>query len=79
MTQTIEAVYEDGVLKPLRPLSLPQHQPVSIIIHVPVAETSEDALALWEQVYAGLTPDEIAQVEAIALDRHNIRKLYGKK
>jgi len=74
MTQTIEAVYEEGVLKPLQPLDLPEHQPVSITIHVHPAETSEAALTSWEQVYQGLTPEEIAEVEAIALDRHNFMR-----
>ena len=74
ITQTIEAIYEDGVLKPLQPLDLPEHQPVSITIHGPSGETSEDAQKLWEQVYAGLTPEEIAEVEAIALDRRSFMR-----
>jgi predicted DNA-binding antitoxin AbrB/MazE fold protein len=74
MTQTIEAVYEDGVLKPVRPLDLPEHQPLSITIHVFPRETSEEALKLWEQVYSDLTPEEIAEMEAITLDRLNFMR-----
>jgi predicted DNA-binding antitoxin AbrB/MazE fold protein len=74
MTQTIEAIYEEGVLKPLQPLDLPEHQPVSITIHVSPSETPEEALKSWEQVYEGLTPEEIAEVEAMALDRHNFMR-----
>ncbi len=30
--KTIEAVYEDGVLKPLQPLDLPEHQRVQVTV-----------------------------------------------
>jgi predicted DNA-binding antitoxin AbrB/MazE fold protein len=35
MTITIEAVYEDGVLKPASPLPLKDHETVRISIHPP--------------------------------------------
>jgi predicted DNA-binding antitoxin AbrB/MazE fold protein len=71
MTQTIEAVYEDGVFKPLRPVSLPEHQRVSIAVSLPTSENSNDVLKSWQKVFSGLTREEVAEVEAIALDRHN--------
>jgi predicted DNA-binding antitoxin AbrB/MazE fold protein len=74
MMQTIDATYENGVLKPLQPLDLPEHQRVSITIHIPVMETAEQTLNRWEQVYAGLTDEEVAEVEAIALDRDNFMR-----
>jgi predicted DNA-binding antitoxin AbrB/MazE fold protein len=33
MTLTVEAVYEDGVLKPAQPLPLKEHEQVQITIH----------------------------------------------
>jgi len=35
MDQSIEAIYEDGVLKPLSPLSLEEHQRVALTLSVP--------------------------------------------
>jgi len=32
MSITVEAVYEDGVLKPVRPLPLQEHEKVQIIV-----------------------------------------------
>lgn len=32
MSLTVEAVYEDGVLKPMRPLPLQEHEKVQIIV-----------------------------------------------
>ena len=37
MSQTIQAVYEGGVLKPLQKLTLGEHQQVQIIVESPVA------------------------------------------
>ena len=42
MTQTITVIYENGVLRPLKPLSLPEHTPLQIAIELPVV-TSNDA------------------------------------
>ena len=74
MTKTIEAVYENGVLKPVQPLDLPDHQRVFITVDVPAIETPEEALRLWQTVYEGLATEEIAEVEAIALDRSNFMR-----
>jgi hypothetical protein len=35
MTQPIEAVYENGIFRPLQPVHLPEHQRVEV--HVPAA------------------------------------------
>ena len=45
MEQVIEAVYKSGVLTPLQPLDLPEHQRVIITIQVPVPENAEATLA----------------------------------
>jgi predicted DNA-binding antitoxin AbrB/MazE fold protein len=38
MDQSIEAIYEDGVLKPLVPLPLEEHQRVALTLSLPQAE-----------------------------------------
>jgi predicted DNA-binding antitoxin AbrB/MazE fold protein len=45
MTLTVEAVYENGVLKPVQPLPLPEHAQVRVTI-----EPAEN----WVQATAGM-------------------------
>lgn len=73
MIQTIEAIYEDGVLKPLQPLALVEHQRVLVTIDES-SESPEEALKDWQQVYEGLSEEEIAEIEAIVLDRSNFMR-----
>ena len=74
MERVVEAVYENGVLTPLEPLNLPEHLRVQITIQIPSAETPEDALQAWRQVYEGLTEEDVSAVECIALDRSNFMR-----
>ncbi len=69
MEHVLDAIYSDGVLKPLGELDLPENQRVRITISVPDAEDVERSLQAWHQVYAGLSAEEIAAVEQVALDR----------
>lgn len=69
MARVVEAIYENGMLKPLETLDLPEHQRLRITIHEPIVESPEETLEAWHQVYEGYTDEEIAQIEAIALDR----------
>ena len=69
MERTLPAVYEHGVLRPQEPLDLPEYQRVIITIHGPAPESPAETLEAWLHVYEGLSEDEVAQVEAIALDR----------
>jgi hypothetical protein len=50
-------------------LDLPEHQRVRITIHEPIVESPDEMLGAWQQVYAGCAKEDIAQIEAIALDR----------
>ena len=43
MTRTLEAVYEGGLLRPLEPLLLKEHQQVTVT----VVEAADDPLALY--------------------------------
>jgi len=77
MDRVVEAVYENGVLTPLEPLDLPEHLRVMITIQVPSAERPEDALQGWGRVYEGLSEEDIAVIEGIALDRSHFTKGSG--
>jgi len=75
MTRKVPAVYEQGVLKPLEPLALPEGQRVTVTVE-PVEEqlSPDEILDLAHQVYEGLSDEEIAEIEAIALDRTNFMR-----
>ena len=64
-----EAVYENGVLKPLESIKLLDHQRVTIIIQLPMVENPDQELESWHQVYSELSDQEIKEIESIALDR----------
>jgi predicted DNA-binding antitoxin AbrB/MazE fold protein len=42
MVRKVEAVYEGGVLRPVEPLRLDEHQHVSVIIFDEIADDSEE-------------------------------------
>ena len=69
MTQTIEAIYEDGIFRPLDPASLniSNGQRVQIV----VVRDNEDPLKEITSILDGLSPEEIEEFERIALDRSN--------
>lgn len=67
--RVFEAVYEDGVLKPLQDPGLPDHHRFSVRVQELGETKVADDLAAWHRVYAGLTDDDLAAVEEIALDR----------
>ncbi len=69
MDHVIEAIYENGMLKPLETLDLPEHQRVFITVHEAPVESPDETLDAWQCVYEGVAEEEIAQIEAIALDR----------
>jgi predicted DNA-binding antitoxin AbrB/MazE fold protein len=48
MSITVEATYENGVLKPKQPLPLPEHEDVRITIHSAVSPVQESyGLLCW--------------------------------
>jgi predicted DNA-binding antitoxin AbrB/MazE fold protein len=67
--RVFEAVYEDGVLKPLQDPGLPEHHRFSVQVQELGEMQAADDLAAWHRVYAGLSDEDIAEVEEIALDR----------
>jgi predicted DNA-binding antitoxin AbrB/MazE fold protein len=69
MEYILEAIYENGVFKPLESLELPEHQRVTITIQLPPVENPDEELESWHRVYSGLSDEEIHEIESIALDR----------
>jgi len=71
MRQTIKARYHDGILQPLEPLTLADETEVQVTVETAPKVSAEDILNSAAGVYQGLTNQEIAQVEAIALNRRH--------
>jgi len=69
LLRVFEAVYEDGVLKPLEDPGLPDHHRFSVRVQELGEKRADDYLAAWHRVYAALSDEDIAEVEEIALDR----------
>ena len=68
MPQTLAAVYENGVFRPLtnRTLGLSEGQHVRITLET---NSPSEMLALAAQVYSGLAESEVDEVEKSVLDR----------
>ncbi len=71
MKQIVEAIYVDGVFKPVKPPNISEGQHVRLEIDEPSEENPEDLLELAAQVYDGLTDDELDKMEKIATQRHD--------
>ena len=68
MSRTVEAIFENGVLKPVAPLNISEHKRVTLTIEDEPTEPF-DILSLAAMVYNGLSPEDICDVEKLALDR----------
>ncbi len=69
MDHTMEAIYENGVFRPIKSLTLPERQRVVLTIHPLATESPESELVAWQQVYSGLSDPDISEIESLALDR----------
>jgi len=82
MTLHTDAIYEAGVLHPLTPLNLPEHEVVSLSISTSVEQTSPEAKAARQRA---ILMAYVAKVESRADDtpgdglsnRHHDRLIYG--
>lgn len=70
MRQAIEAIYENGVFKPVAPdqVQMVEGQRVKLVVD---EHALSEPLRLAAQVYAGLSVQEVDEVESIALDRRH--------
>ena len=72
MTQTVEAVYQNGIFRPLSSLERELEEGEKVVINVEsYSENAKTIIKLAENFYEGLTEDEIDEIEKIALDRSN--------
>lgn len=68
MRQTIDAIYENGLFKPVDPskVHVAEGQRVKLVV---TEQALPEPLRLAVQVYEGLSGQEINEIEKIALDR----------
>lgn len=71
MTQTIEAIYQNGMFKPLNPISelISEGEKVKLVLET--EEKENPIMKLAENFYEGLSEQDIDEIEKIALDRSN--------
>jgi predicted DNA-binding antitoxin AbrB/MazE fold protein len=72
MQESIDAIYEHGVFKPLKRLNISDGMRVRLIVET-VSEADE-MIALATQVYDGLSEKDIDEIEQIASDRRDFFK-----
>ena len=70
-TETLEAIFEHGTFRLLQPLNIPLSDGQQVRLVVETEESPEAILALATSVYSGFSPNDIAEVEQIALQRRD--------
>ena len=72
MTQTIEAIYQNGIFKPITPVSenLEEGKKVKLVVESETEEVNP-IMKLAENFYEGLSEEDIEEIEKVALDRSN--------
>ncbi len=66
MTFTVGAVYQDGVFKPAERPALAERARVTLIVESVAARAPDDILRLAAQVYAGMSTQDVDEVERLA-------------
>ncbi|MDF5713911.1 MAG: antitoxin family protein [Rhizonema sp. NSF051] len=67
--QTLKAIYENGVFRPLEKPELAEGQSVQLIVDTTNPLTPQEMLQLAAEVYEGLSETDVDQIEEIALKR----------
>jgi predicted DNA-binding antitoxin AbrB/MazE fold protein len=67
-------IFENGVFRPLAPTCIPEGKRLKIRMESEPEHKPEDILALAADVYKDLLPEEIDEVEEIALCRDDFFK-----
>jgi predicted DNA-binding antitoxin AbrB/MazE fold protein len=69
MNQTIEAIYEDGVFKPVNPVSNKIEDGEKVRITIKTTDKEEESgLSLTEKYFKGLSEEDIEKVITHALE-----------
>jgi predicted DNA-binding antitoxin AbrB/MazE fold protein len=76
MTQTVEAVYQNGSFRLVKPEEIPLREGQNVRLTIETDENRDDVLALAAKVYEGLSEEEINEVEEIAFDR---KEFFGER
>lgn len=71
MQQILDAVYENGVFRPLQHPEIPEGKQVRLVVETGTELAPDDMLELAAQVYQGLSEQDIDEVEEVALDRRH--------
>ena len=69
MKTTIDAVYENGVFRPLKAPGIPQGRQVRLEVDILDDGSPDEVLALATTVLDGLSDEDIREIESISLDR----------
>lgn len=69
MKATVEAIFEDGVFKPVERPEIPEGDHVQLTVETAARPEHEDPIELAARVYRGLPSEEIDEIERIALER----------
>ncbi len=71
MTKTIDAIYENGVLRPLEPINIKEHTKVRITLEVETERRKkiEEILESARKSYEGLSEEQISVVESARLSK----------
>ena len=69
MKATVEAVFQDGVFRPVRRPDLPDGERVRLTVESVGKATPDDILSLAARVYEGLSPKDIDEIEEMARRR----------
>lgn len=69
LTQTVDAIYQDGSFRLIRPKEIPLREGQSVRLTIETEEKEEGVLELAAEVYQGLTDRQIDEIEKVALDR----------
>ncbi len=70
--QTITAIYQNGIFKPLKPVSDEISEGEEVVLSVKSKQESvNEIMKLAENFYEGLSEEDINEIEKIALDRSN--------
>lgn len=72
MTQKIEAIYQNGIFKPITPVSDEISEGEEVIIDIKSKEESaNEIMKLAENFYEGISDEDIEEMEKVMLDRSN--------
>lgn len=71
MKQILDAIYENGVFRPLKNIDISEGQSVRLIVETTSSLSPDDLLNLAAQVYEGLSDEDIQEIEEISRDRRN--------